>query len=216
MASQPTHQANSSSLATDLIALVQQDGSASHDWCQALLTGSPRDLSDAAHQFAALHARHPGVVDLAGDVALLAPLADRIATAFAAERAYLAALVVAVGPVPGTPGQAQSETALVAQRHALETLAQSDRTGCACGTVTALLLDWSAIRPVLDTAARQFGLTPQFNDLPNLETLTSAIDAVPIPPLAGRAIQFGARQLLLQHRGLWDLLEARAHARGPA
>ncbi|MFD1951142.1 DUF6975 family protein [Sphingomonas arantia] len=216
MASQPTHQANPGSLAKDLITLVQQDGSASHGWAQALLTGAPRDLSDAAHQFAALHARHPGVIDLAGNVALLAPLADRIATAFAAERAYLAALVVAVGPVPGTPGQAQSEAALVAQRHALETLAQSDRTGCACGTVTALLLDWAAIRPVLDAAARHFGLTPPPSDLPDPTTLTTTIDAVEVPPLAGRAAQFGARQLLLQHNGLWDLLEARAHARGSA
>ena len=31
-----------------------------------------------------------------------------------------------------------------------------------------------------------------------------------------RAIQFGARQLLTQHRGLWDLLAARANLRGRA
>jgi hypothetical protein len=32
-------------------------------------------------------------------------------------------------------------------------------------------------------------------------------------PSAERAMQFGAQQLLLQHRGLWDLLEARRDAR---
>jgi hypothetical protein len=32
-------------------------------------------------------------------------------------------------------------------------------------------------------------------------------------PAIERAILFGAQQLLVQHRGLWDLLEARAEAR---
>jgi len=33
------------------------------------------------------------------------------------------------------------------------------------------------------------------------------------PPALERAIMFGVQQLLVQHRGLWDLLEARAEAR---
>ena len=33
-------------------------------------------------------------------------------------------------------------------------------------------------------------------------------------PASGRALAFGSEQLLLQHRALFDLLEARAEARG--
>jgi hypothetical protein len=33
-------------------------------------------------------------------------------------------------------------------------------------------------------------------------------------PAMERAISFGAQQILAQHRGLWDLLEARQLARG--
>jgi hypothetical protein len=33
-------------------------------------------------------------------------------------------------------------------------------------------------------------------------------------PAMERAISFGAQQLFSQHRGLWDLLEARCVARG--
>ena len=51
--------------------------------------------------------------------------------AFAGERAYLARLAVAAGPVPSTPGAGDSDAAVLGQRHAIEMLAQSERNGCA-------------------------------------------------------------------------------------
>ncbi|MEX6641314.1 hypothetical protein V2A36_33310, partial [Pseudomonas aeruginosa] len=80
------------------------------------------------------------------------------ASGFADERTYLAHLTAAVGPLPSTPGQAESESALVGERHALEMLARSERRGCATGAVAALLYDWRAIRRVLDVAAERFGV----------------------------------------------------------
>jgi len=44
------------------------------------------------------------------------------------------------------------------------------------------------------------------------ETLRAATDAATSPSVE-RAIAFGAQQMLVQHRGLWDLLEAREIAR---
>ncbi|WP_240499933.1 DUF6975 family protein [Sphingomonas montana] len=207
-------------LGADLLALVRRDGSIGHVWRQddALLTGpdAPCNLADVVHHIAAVHARRPGLVDLTGGGGLLQPFGVAVVDGFSAERRYLARLVVAVGPLPPTPGQTLSQAALIGQRHALETLARSDRAGCADGAVTALLMDWSAVRPVLDAAAVRFGLTPDHAGLPDLAALATTIDTVDEGPGFARAVGFGARQLLLQHRGLWDLLEARAHARRDA
>ena len=135
------------------------------------------------------------------------------ASSFAAERGYLTRLIVLAGPEPSTPGQADSIQTVVAQAHALTMLAKSDRAGTALGAAVALILDWRAIRAVLDNAASRLGIDPPPLDLPD-ETSSRAILAVADDGLpAERAMQFGAQQLLLQHRGLWDLLEARRDAR---
>ena len=77
----------------------------------------------------------------------------------------------------------------------------------------ALVLDWRPIRRVLDAAAQRFGIQVPPLDLPGLaETLTVASDAAETPGIE-RAMAFGAQQLLVQHRGLWDLLESRESAR---
>jgi hypothetical protein len=89
-------------------------------------------------------------------------------------------------------------------------LANSDRRGCATGAVSALILDWRAIRQILDQAALRFGLSPAPGHMP--EALCDEEDDESSIGLA-RARGFGATQLLIQHRGLWDLLEARASAR---
>lgn len=204
-------------LGTDLLMLVQTEGSLGHVWRRdhALIAGADaaRNLADVVHHIAGLHGEHPALIDLAGDGGILRTLTGRIADGFAREREYLARLVVAVGPVPGTPGHSLSQSALIGQRHALETLAHSDRAGCACGAVAALLMDWAAIRPVLDAAAVRFALPPMPLRLPAPALLAEAIDAVATTLPHTRAVGFGARQFLLQHHGLWDLLEARAHAR---
>lgn len=183
---------------------VARDGSAAAPWPAALCRADAvtRDLSDAVHAVCSLHGHHPGLVD---HVAARADPADwrEAAEAFAAERARLARLVAAAGPLPSTPGQAEAQAAIAGQRHAFDTLARSDRAGCPHGAAAALLLDWAAIRRVLDAAAARFGLEPR----PYRPV---------VPPLADdhrRAALFAAQQVLAQHRGLWQLLESRAAAR---
>jgi hypothetical protein len=203
-----------------IAALVANDGSASHPYssASALLEGadSTRNLADAAHFLCLLHGRYPGVIDHAGE-----RIADPAArewmihttAAFTTERAYLTRLVVAAGPLPSTLGQAQSEAAVTGQTHALSILSQSDRRGTALGAACALAIDWRTVRVVLDAAARRFGLdVPSLNLPPHEQTLAVA-DAIADTSGIERAIGFGAQQLLVQHRGLWDLLETRQMAR---
>jgi hypothetical protein len=201
-------------------ALVANDGSAGHPWTRAgaLFGGadSTRNLSDAAHFLCLLHGRYPGVIDHAGD-RVANPAARewmfRAASGFAAERAFLTRLVVAAGPLPSTLGQAQSEAVVTGQTHALSILSQSDRRGTALGAALALVIDWRTIRTVLEAAASRFGIEPPPLDLPNVhDTLIVARDIGETPSIE-RAIAFGAQQLLVQHRGLWDLLETRQMAR---
>ena len=100
----------------------------------------------------------------------------------------------------------------MAQRHALEILASSERTGCALGAATALVGDWSTIRRLLDRAALRTGLDRPAPTLPDEASLIAIIERSS-DTASGRALAFGGEQLLLQHRALFDLLEARASAR---
>lgn len=175
-----------------------------------------RDLSDAVHALCTLHGRLPGVIEHAASRNTLAAAAEWLAAAergIGAERAFLARLTSAAGPLPSTPGQAETEAAIAGQRHALDMLAQSDRSGCALGAAAALVLDWQALRNVLDAAAVRFGVAPVAGTLPTERDTVEAIATIAAAPALERAISFGAQQLLAQHRGLWDLLEARASAR---
>lgn len=203
--------------------LLSTEGSALHPYCGSaeLFTGehSARNLADAAHFLCMVHGRYPGVADHASQ-RIVQPGARawiyRVTAGFAAERTLLTKLAVAVGPLPSTLGQAQSEAAVTGQSHALATLGQSDRNGTALGATLAMALDWRPIRRVLDSAADRFGLQPPPLDLPGLqESLDVAHQAAETPGVE-RAILFGAQQLLIQHRGLWDLLEARHTARRDA
>ncbi len=206
-----------------LAALVAEHGSARHPYSasQALLEGehSARNLADVAHFVCLLHGRYPGVIELAAQrVTDPIPRAwlHRAGLGFASERAFLARLVVAAGPIPSTLGQARSEAAVIGQTHALATLAQSERNGCALGAALALVLDWRPIRAVLDGAAQRFGIQPPPLDLPGLkDAIAVAADSATTPGIE-RAIGFGAQQLLVQHSGLWDLLETREMARRDA
>jgi hypothetical protein len=92
-------------------------------------------------------------------------------------------------------------------------LAQSDRRGCAMGAAIALLLDWRAVRHILDMAAIRVGVEPHACDLPDRAATFNVARAIGGDDATDRAIQFGARQLLSQQRGLWDLLQARAEIR---
>jgi hypothetical protein len=129
------------------------------------------------------------------------------------ERRTLAKLAVAAGGAPSTPGSAQSEAAVAAQRGALVTLAQSDRHGCALGAAFAFALDWRVVRGTLDRAAAKLGIeTPPFS-LGHEDEIRLVADIIGENPLAERALLFGAGQLARQHWGLWDLIEARREAR---
>lgn len=203
-----------------LVTLVSE-GSATHRFVYSLRTldnaASTRSATDMLHHLCMLHGRHPGVIDraasrTASDAARVALFS--IADDFALERELLARLVVAAGPIPSTPGQAETEASVIAQRHAIDMLAQSDRQGCAIGAGLALALDWHAVRPVIDAAARRFGVEVAPSKLPAGDRATAIASEVATTPGIARAMLFGAQQIVIQHLGLWDLLEARAAARG--
>src|SRR3546814_20972086 len=92
-----------------------------------------------------LHGRHPGVIDHS---AMRTAHNDargwliQAAEGFADERTYLTQIAVAAGPVPITPGQRHSESAILSKRHSIVMLAQSYRTGCAVVAAFALVLVW--------------------------------------------------------------------------
>lgn len=204
--------------------LVAREGTAGHGYCAAAIRGTTDsfarksiDFADAAHHISLLHGHVPGVIDHAATRIADNAARDWVVRAvdgFGRERLYLNNIVVAAGPLPSTSGQDQV-TAIVAQQcRALDMLAQSDRRGCAIGAAVALVLDWTAIRAILDLGAARLGVTPPHSTLPSaqetFEVLTTLEQEHPI----GRAVQFGASQLLGQHRGVWDLLQARSLVRG--
>jgi hypothetical protein len=116
--------------------------------------------------------------------------------------------------MPSTPGAAETESSLVAARHALETLAMSERNGCSLGAATALVGDWWPIRRLLDRAASRVGIEAPAPSLPDEASVIEVIEFAGESQSSSRALAFGGEQLLLQHRALLDLLEARAEARG--
>ena len=211
---------NALSTAEVHLARVAEEGCARHSHLFSLIEStnhnSPRDIADAVHLLCNIHGHHPGLVEQALE---LAPKGEaqqwlgRAAEAFERERLYLVRLTAAVGPLPSTPGAAETEGSLVAARHALETLARSERQGCALGAATALVGDWWPVRRLLDRAATRVGLQCPAPSLPDEASIVDVISRSSESPATDRALAFGAEQLLLQHRGLFDLLEARAAAR---
>jgi hypothetical protein len=221
MASLSVDKAGGAGIGEKLLACVAEHGSAAHPYPPSipLLKGpnAARNLSDAVHFLCALHGRHPGVVDHAANRCTEAATRTWFESAthvFAAERAFLARLAVAAGPVPGTPGSADSEGAVIGQRHAIDMLAQSERNGCAIGAALAVAIDWASIRKVLDCAAQRFGVeAPPYALVESSDFRTLAAE-VAASPSVERALLFGAEQIVVQHYGLWELLEARQQARG--
>lgn len=203
-----------------LMSLAAAEGSSSHPYLISSELNADaratRNLSDALHLLSMLHGSFPGLIEIVGDRNVL-PEADEwladAAAGFAVERAYLAQLIVVAGPCPSTPGEVDTATAVLGQRHALETIAASDRFGCAFGAAAALMLDWQSIRAVLDTGAVRMGLAVPTCTLPDESRTCDLLARLPGRPRLDRTLAFGARQLLIQHRGLWDLLETRTAAR---
>lgn len=209
------------SVAAAQLARVAAQGTARHPHLLALLEGTGphggRDLADAVHLLCSLHGRYPGLVELALQRCPAGEVRDwlsRASEAFERERLYLVRLTAAVGPLPSTPGAAETEASLLAARHALETLANSERDGCALGAATALVCDWWPVRRLLDRVAARAGTEAPAPSLPDEASVVAVVDQVSMNLGPARALAFGGEQLLLQHRALFDLLEARAEARG--
>src|SRR3954463_14708329 len=209
------------SVADAQLARVAGDGSARHIYLSSLLEASGRhsgrDLADAVHLLCSLYGRYPGLVEIALQRCPAGPVHEwlsRASEAFERERLYLVRLTAAVGPLPSTPGAAETESSLVAARHALETLAMSERDGCALGAATALVGDWWPVRRLLDRAATRAGIESPAPSLPDEASVVAVIRDGSATPSSARALSFGGEQLLLQHRALFDLLEARSEARG--
>lgn len=204
-------------------ARIANDGCCQHEFARALQTdtshSAARNLADAVHLFCQIYGRHPGMVELALANTPAGPVRDWMmsaADAFERERLFLVRLTSAVGPLPSTPGAHETESVLQAQRRAVETLARSEREGCSLGAATALVGDWPVVRAVLDSAAQRAGIEVPASVLPGETDCAQVINAAIQGPAAQRALTFGTEQLLLQHRGLFDLLEARAVARDKA
>jgi len=209
------------SVAEAQLARVAGEGCARHAYLNALLEASGRhsgrDLADAVHLLCSLHGRYPGLIEIALQRCPKGAVQDwltRASEGFERERLYLVRLTSAVGPLPSTPGAAETEAGLVAARHALETLAMSERSGCALGAATALVGDWWPIRRLLDRAASRVGIEAPAPSLPDESSIVAIIERGTDEAASARALAFGGEQLLLQHRALFDLLEARAEARG--
>ena len=208
------------SVAEAQLARVEAHGCVDHPHRLALMSASGpsanRDLSDVVHLFCSLYGRYPGLIEIALGHCPAGPVRDWLrdaSDAYERERLYLVRLTAAVGPLPSTPGSAETEATLVAQRHAVETLAKSERRGCALGAATALMADWPAVRAVLDRAADRIGMAKPAMSLPDPDSIVLVISQGTDGISSERALGFGGEQLLLQNRGLFDLLEARAAAR---
>ncbi|HVM23551.1 MAG TPA: hypothetical protein VM308_09690 [Sphingomicrobium sp.] len=221
MAINPSVGQQAVSVAEAQLARIAGEGCARHSHLANLVESSgpfsARDLTDAVHLLCSLHGRYPGLIAVALERCPAGPAQDwlsRAAEGFERERLYLVRLTAAVGPLPSTPGAAETEASLQAARHALETLALSERSGCALGAATALVGDWWPIRRVLDRAAARVGTEVPAPSLPDELSVITVIGQAADSPPAARALAFGGEQLLLQHRALFDLLEARAEARG--
>ncbi|MCW2350142.1 MULTISPECIES: DUF6975 family protein [Sphingobium] len=210
-------------LSARVLALVESEGSATHSYCAPVLAGErisfarhSADFADFIHLLVLLHGQIPGVVDHAA-VHTAEPVARdwliRSTSAFAEERDYMHRLCAAAGPVPSTPRHSEATAAIAQQSHAIEMLAQSERRGCALGTAITLVLEWQAIRKILDVGALSLGIEPAETTLPSQSDTVALLDDLPQVERFSRAVQFGADQLLVQHRGMWNLLKARAGAR---
>ena len=200
------HVAANGSDITSYVQLISEDFS--------VLSGA--DIADIAHFLCILHGRHPGVIDNAATKTTDDAARKWLVQAtdgFVAERAFLTKLTVAAGPVSGVSASDQSNAAVHGQRKALEMLSQSDRNGCAIGAAIALVSDWQSIRNILERMALRVGVEARSSILPDLATTATLRDELSKSAALERALNFGSEQLLGQHRGLWQLLEARRNTR---
>lgn len=203
-----------------LTSLIAGEGSAVHPWLHSAelnaSVSATRNVADMLHLLTLLHGTHPGLIELVAEHNIW-PGADawlkQAVRGFAAELGNLGALIAAAGPVPSTPGEASTVSAVMAQQQALATIARSDRFGCAIGAAVGLMFDWMPIRAALETAAARLSVPFSSPELPSEEETALLLAAMPDQPRLERTLSFGARQVLVHHECLLDLLSVRAGAR---
>lgn len=203
-----------------LEAALAQGASRDHSYVVTLLGKAKPvraiDLADVAHYLCLLHGRYPGLIDYAATRSAdpsVGKWLSQACDAFVGERALLTRLTVAAGPITSTPGQDRCTPAIISLRGALNALSQSDRQGCAVGAAFALVLDWVAVRQVLDLIAARTGLEVRVSTLPTAEDTSLLAAELSMDTPISRAIGFGASQMLQQHRLFWDMLAERADLR---
>lgn len=173
-------------------------------------------LADAVHFLCQMHGQFPGVTDhatLRGKGLDLQAWLGGASAGFVKERALLRRLAVAAGPIATTLGQDQCHAALEQYGARLTQLAQSERAGCAAGAAFALIIDWHAIRPVLNAIAARIGVDGARCHLPSVPETVDHAERLSADPFIGRALAFGAAELLGQHGLFWDLLGERHRLR---
>lgn len=195
-------------------------GAGAHPWIVRLATDPNRsvgsDLADAVHWLHQLHGGAAGLVDGAS-LKARSPAERAFLTgaydAWQAERRALAALILAVGPIPSTPGQLGDEATVVALSTGISTLAASDRAGVTLGAAAALVVEWHGVRALMNRAADRFAATIPNCHLPSRTELLATLAGFIDTPSVERAVEFGATQLLYQHEAFVVMLQRRSAAR---
>ena len=193
--------------------LLADDGTAAHPYAIRLIAprAATRDLGDAVHALCTVHGHHPDLLTIAAGAAQTLAPREWLTLAgigFAADRAALAQLAAAAGPLPSTPGNAIAATALATERQTLERLARSERVGVAAGAAAALVGDWHTIRIVLAAAADRFGVSLSLPVLPDPVTLLATA-----PERAARAsVRSSCSPSIAACGACWRHVAARAAA----
>ncbi len=205
---------------TGLDPALFEGGAGEHPWMRRLASdpgrGAGPDLADAIHWLALLHGGAAGLVDGAS----LLARSDRerrflngAFDAWQSERAALASLAVAVGPVPSTSGHHLDEVTTADLAHAIATLATSERDGVSLGAATALIVEWHGLRALMERAAERFGCDIRPCVLPSQADLLATVAGFIDAPGVERAMAFGADQLVRQHGTFVAMLQRRSAAR---
>lgn len=200
-----------------LLALQRDDGHARALHYQALVRrADPPEAADLMHFLCLLHGRRPGVIDHAAIHAVATETGawlEQAAEGFVSERLYITRLTVAAGPVSGASESDHSEAAAIELRRSIQSLATSERRGCAAGAALAFALDWPELRHILDPLARRLSIDPPPCELPKAPDILDMADRICGEPGPARAFLFGADQMFQLQRVSWRLLSARAKLR---
>ncbi|MGL5840174.1 MAG: DUF6975 family protein [Sphingorhabdus sp.] len=175
----------------------------------------PALKADIAHFLNICFGRHPGIIDHAANKIVDQAAREWLLQAingFAVERIFLNRLTIAAGPIHRQLGQERVTALLEAQSRSVEMLATSDRVGCPAGSAIAFVMDWQAIRPLLDHVALALEIEIPSCVLPDRQQCFQLACDLGFKLSTQRAMAFGSDQMLAQQRGLWQLIAARHQA----